>query len=150
MLPLADERLTTMIYAKTLGDLNAPKPPKLDVVASTTPAGGGDITPAPVVSAPSLASCSTAEDSGVVEPPKPVQTQAEAGSDEIELEELFDFDLIEPEPDETTRFGIDTTGILTIATPFDGSLELPAKQVSELYEFLMNTSTIWRPACKRS
>lgn len=121
-----------------------------NVVASTTPVGGGDISPTPVGPAPSPLDRNTAGAMGVVEPPKPVQTQAEAGSDEIELEELFDFDLTGIEADETTRFGIDTTGILTIATPFDGGIELPANHVLELYEFLMNTISIWRPACKRS
>ncbi len=139
-----------MIYAKTLGDLNAPKTPNPDVVASTTPVGGGDISPTPVGPAPSQLDRNTAGATGVVEPPKPVQTQAEVRSDEIEVDELFDFDLSGLEPEETTRFGIDTTGILTIATPFDGGIELPATQVLELYEFLMNTITIWRPACKRS
>ena len=139
-----------MIYTKTLDDLNGLKPPKQNVVVSTTPAGGGDISPAPVVPAPSQLDRNTAGATGVVEPPKPVQTQAEAGSDEIDVKELFDFDLSGLEADETTRFGIDTTGILTIATPFDGGIELPANQVLELYEFLMNTITIWRPACKRS
>lgn len=139
-----------MIYAKTLDDLNGLKPLKQNVVVSTTPAEGGDITSAPVGPAPSQLDRNTAGAMGVVEPPKPVQTQAEAGSDEIELEELFDFDLTGLEPEETTRFGIDTTGILTIATPFDGGIELPANQVLELYEFLMNTITVWRPACKRS
>jgi len=145
-----------MIYANTIsGFLDAKTKANAEAVTekyvvSTTPAGGGDITPAPDVSAPSQVIRNTAEDTGVVEPPKPVQTQAEAGSDEIELEELFDFDLTGLEPEETTRFGIDTTGILTIATPFDGGIELPANQVRELYEFLMNTITVWRPACKRS
>lgn len=47
---------------------------------STTPAGGGDITPAPVA-ADFLAEPSPAG-TGVVEPPKPVYAPAEAGSDE--------------------------------------------------------------------
>lgn len=121
-----------------------------NVVASTTPAGGGDISPAPAGPATSQVVRSTAGAAGVVEPPKPEASPAEAGSDEIDLEELFDIELSEPPTGETTRFGIDTDGILTIATPFDGSLELSALQVRELYNFLMNTITVWRPACKRS
>lgn len=121
-----------------------------NVVASTTPAGGGDISPAPAGPAPSQVVRSTAGAAGVVEPPKPEASPAEAGSDEIHVEELFDIELSEPSPSEATRFAIDTTGILAIDTPYDGCLELPANQVLELYEFLMNTIHVWRPACKRS
>lgn len=117
-------------------------------VVATTPAGGGDITPAPDDRSTSLAK-NSGEASGVVEPPKPEASPAEAGSDENLLDEAFDFDLREPEEEEITRFGIDTDGQLRIDTPFDGSIELPALQVRELYNFLMNTITVWRPACKR-
>ena len=121
-----------------------------NVVASTTPASGGDISLAPAGPATSPVVRSTAGATGVVEPTKPEASPAEAGSDEINIEELFDIDLSEQAPGETTRFGIDTAGVLAIATPYDGSLELPAHQVLELYEFLMNTIHVWRPACKRS
>lgn len=121
-----------------------------NVVASTTPAGGGDISPAPAGPATSQLVCSTAGAAGVVEQPAADDSPSPAGSDERFQDALFDFELSEPEAEETTRFGIDTDGILTIATPFDGSLELSALQVRELYNFLMNTITVWRPACKRS
>lgn len=49
-----------------------------------TPAGGGDVTPAPDVVATSLASRNTAMDAGVVEPPKPTTRPARVGSNEIE------------------------------------------------------------------
>lgn len=120
-----------------------------NVVASTTPAGGGDISPAPAGPATSQVVRSTAGAAGVVEQPA-ADDSPPAGSDESFQDALFDFELSEPEAEETTRFGIDTDGILTIATPFDGSLELSALQVRELYNFLMNTITVWRPACKRS
>lgn len=120
-----------------------------NVVASTTPAGGGDISPAPAGPATSQLVCSTAGAAGVVEQPA-ADDSPPAGSDESFQDALFDFELSEPEAEETTRFGIDTAGILTIATPFDGGIELSALQVRELYNFLMNTITVWRPACKRS
>ncbi len=121
-----------------------------NVVASTTQAESGDITSASAGPAPSLASRSIAGAADVVEQPAADDSLPLAGSDEIQVEELFDFDLTETEYGETTRFSIDTDGILTITTPFDGTLELKARHVLELYEFLMNTITVWRPACKRS
>jgi hypothetical protein len=59
---------------------------------STTPAGGGDITPAPDDRSTSLAK-NLGEATGVVEPPKPEASPAAAGSDEITIEELFQFDI---------------------------------------------------------
>ena len=117
-------------------------------VVASTPAGGGDVTPAPDDRSTSLAK-NSGEASGVVEPPKPEASPAAAGSNENLFDEAFDFDLRELEDDEMTRFGIDTDGRLRIDTPFDGSLELPAAQTLRLYEFLMDTMTVWRPACKR-
>lgn len=121
-----------------------------NVVASTTQAESGDITSASAGPAPSLASRSIAGAADVVEQPAADDSLPLAGSDEIQVEELFDFDLTGTEYGEATRFSIDTDGILTITTPFDSGIELEARHVLELYEFLMNTITVWRPACKRS
>lgn len=120
-----------------------------EVVASTTPAGGGDISPAAEVATTSLASCLTVADPAVVEPPKPAELLVEARSDEITVEEWFDYELTAPEPEDATTFSIDTRGRLVITTPFDGSLELAADHVYRLHEFLLQTTTVWRPACSK-
>lgn len=68
----------------------------------TTPAGGGEITPAPVDRSTSQAFLS-GEATGVVEQPAADELPPLAGSNEIHLDELFDFDLpgLDEEPDLT-------------------------------------------------
>jgi hypothetical protein len=62
-----------MIYAKTLSDIER---------AAKTPAGGGDITPAPAVPATSLEARITVGDAGVVEQRAADDSPPSAGSDE--------------------------------------------------------------------
>ena len=68
----------------------------------TTPAGGGDITPAPDGSAHLQEASNTAEAAGVVERAKPDESPAAPGSDEIDVEEIFNFDIEEFEPEDDT------------------------------------------------
>lgn len=114
--------------------------------ASTTPAGGGDISPAAVDRSTSLAS-NSGEATVVVEPPKPEASPAQACSDEIFFDE---FAGLADDPEQKTTFSIDSTGRLAISTPYDGTLQLTADYVYQLNEFLMNTATIWGKACKQS
>jgi len=114
--------------------------------ASTTPAGGGDISPATADRSTSLAS-NSGEATVVVEPPKPEASPAKACSDEIFFDE---FAGLADDPEQKTTFSIDNTGRLVITTPQDGTLQLTADHVYQLNEFLMNTATIWGKACKHS
>ena len=68
----------------------------------TTPAGGGDITPAPDGSAHLQEVSNTAEAAGVVERAEPDEAPAAPGSDEIDVEEIFNFDIEEFEPEDDT------------------------------------------------
>ena len=63
-----------MIYAKTLSDIER---------VAKTPAGGGDISPAPAVPATSLEARSTAGDAGVVEQRTADDSPPPVGSDEM-------------------------------------------------------------------
>lgn len=114
-----------------------------NVVASTTPAGGGDISPAPAGPATSQVVRSTAGAAGVVEPPTPEASPAAAGSDEIKVRELFEWSLDEAAEDYPSTFGINTAGRLTIQTAYDGTIELAPSDTRKLYDFLMNTARIW-------
>lgn len=114
-----------------------------NVVASTTPAGGGDISPAPAGPATSQYDRSTAGATGVVEPPKPEASPAEAGSDEIMVKELFDLPVDETADDFPSTFAIDSRGRLTICTAYDGAVELTGADTRKLYDFLMHTARIW-------
>ena len=129
----------------------------LNVVAST-PAGGGDVSPAPAGPAHLQEVSSTAGAAGVVEPPTPGEIPAEAGSDEITLDEVFDFDL-EPAPDDDSDpaafprsrrrivCSVNTNGYTTIHRRADNVLVLTAAETRDVYEFLMSTLTIWRTKC---
>lgn len=114
-----------------------------NVVASTTPAGGGDISPAPAGPATSPLYRSTAGATGVVEPLKPEASPAEAGSDEIKVRELFEWPIDEVAEDYPSTFAIDSRGHLTICTDCEGAVELSRADTRKLYDFLMNTARIW-------
>ena len=127
-------------------------------VVVTTPAGGGDISPAPAGPAYLQEVSSIAGAAGVVEPPEPGEIPAEAGSDEITIDEVFDFDL-EPVPDDDSDpaafprsrrrivCSVSSDGQTTIHRFGVGGIVLTAAETRDLYEFLMSTLTIWRTKC---
>lgn len=106
-----------------------------NVVASTTPAGGGDISPAPAGPATSQYDRSTAGAPGVVEPPTPEASPAEAGSDEIKVKELFVWPIDEVAEDYPSTFGVDSNGHLTIQTAYDGTIQLAPSDTRKLMTF---------------
>ena len=123
-----------------------------------TPAGRGDITPAVIVAATSLAACSTAADMTVVEPPPLADAPAAAGSDEITVEELFS-QLNEPDAEDDSdpcafprsRNGrlvcaASTDGQVTIHRHGSGGLALTAEEARTVYEFLADTAKVWGAA----
>ena len=115
-----------------------------NVVASTTPAGGGDISPAPAGPATSQLYSSTAGAAGVVEPPTPEASPAAAGSDEIDVKELFELQSDETANDYQSTFGIDNKGNLTIKTTYDGAaMILVTSDTCNLYKFLTKTINVW-------
>jgi hypothetical protein len=113
-----------------------------------TQAVSGDITSAAGVEATSRQDRSTAPDPAAVEPPTPAPQQAEAGSGEIDID-LFDFDLQPASASDFTAYGIDTEGTLRIITRSGVMSELPNADVYRLYDFLMETITVWHPANRR-
>lgn len=128
-----------------------------NVVASTTPAGGGDISPAPAGPATSQLVCSTAGAAGVVEPPKPEASPAEAGSDEIRVEELFDLHIQEPDPeDDRDQYAFPRRRNLICSASSDGQvtihrrgstgLALTAEEARIVYAFLDDSMPIWSRA----
>lgn len=130
-----------------------------DVVASTTPAGRGDITPAASVATTSLASRSTVADLAVVEPPKLAEAPAEARSDEIDTRTLhdeidlnhsfhaFDRALVQDDNDPPPlRFAIDSKGYFRIERGGKTILALQPGDTASLGMFMEGTSSIWEAA----
>jgi hypothetical protein len=118
---------------------------------STTPAGGGDITPAPDDRSTSLAK-NPGEASGVVEPPKPEASPAAAGSDEMLLAP-FELDLsgIDDDSDpiafQRSRrliFTASNDGQITIHRHGDTGIALTHEEAHKLYGFLADTASVWR------
>lgn len=126
----------------------------------TTPAGGGDITPAPDGSAHLQEASNTAEAAGVVERAKPDEAPAAPGSDEISVEEIFSFDIEEFEPEDDTDglafrrsrdrviFTAGSDGQTTIHRFGTVGLVLTARETRELAGFLAETSTLWGEKCR--
>ena len=127
-----------MIYAKTLSDIEC---------AAKTPAGGGDITPAPTAPATSLEACSTAGGAGVVEQRTADDLPLSVGSDEI-----FDWlpdDDSDPEAFKRARRLIcsaSTDGQITVHRFGEPGLALTAEEAHTLYEFLADAARIWGKA----
>ena len=125
----------------------------------TTPAGGGDITPAPDGSAHLQEVSNTAEAAGVVERAKPDEAPAAPGSDEINVEEIFNFDIAEFEPEDDTDglafrrsrdrmiFSASSDGQTTIHRFDTVGLVLTARETRELAGFLAETSNLWGEKC---
>lgn len=126
----------------------------------TNPAGGGDITPASDGSAHLQEVSITAEAAGVVELAKPDQAPAAPGSDEIDVEEIFNFDIEEFEPEDDTDglafrrsrdrmiFSASSNGQTTIHRFGTVGLVLTARETRELAGFLAETSSLWGEKCR--
>jgi len=116
-------------------------------VVASTPAGGGDITPAPDDRSTSLAK-NSGEASGVVEPPKPEASPAAAGSDEM-LDNLFDLgvdDDSDPVAFRRSRrlvCSASNDGQITIHRPGSTGIALTYEEAHLLYEFLDDSMPIW-------
>jgi|JI10StandDraft_1071094.scaffolds.fasta_scaffold609140_2 hypothetical protein len=124
----------------------------------TTQAGSGDITPAAAVPPTSLAMRTPGGDAAVVEPPTLDEKPAKVCSDEIGLEEIFQFDL-KPlgDPDDDIDeislpkslapvFGVSSDGQLTIHRRHSSGLVLTADETRSLYQFLGDSVRIWGAA----
>lgn len=122
----------------------------------TTPAGGGEITPAPVDRSTSQAFLS-GEATGVVEQPAADELPPLAGSNEIHLDELFSFDLPGLDEDDDTDppalaranrmvFSASSDGQVTMHRRHSTGLALTASEAREAYEFLAATVAIWGKA----
>ncbi len=122
------------------------------VVASTTPAEGGEITSAPIGLATSLAASSTAGAAGVVEQRTADDSPPSVGSDEI-----IDFDLsgiFEDDDTDQNAFprarrlicSASTDGQITVHRKGDIGLVLNADEARTLYEFLGDSARVWGKA----
>lgn len=127
-----------------------------NVVASTTPAGGGDITPAPAGPATSQHDRSTVADPAVVDPPTPEASPAAAGSDEIDNRTLFGNAFSSPPDDDSDPIAFQrsrriicsasTDGQTTIHRVGDRGIVLTAEETRTVYEFLGISAPIWGAA----
>ena len=122
------------------------------VVASTTPAEGGEITSAPAGLATSLAASITAGAAGVVEQRTADDSPPSVGSDEI-----IDFDLsgiFEDDDTDQNAFprarrlicSASTDGQITVHRKGDIGLVLNADEARTLYEFLGDSARVWGKA----
>lgn len=126
----------------------------------TTQSGSGDITPAPDGSAHLQEVSNTAEAAGVVERAKPDEAPAAPGSDEIYVEEIFNFDIGELDPEDNTDgpafhrahgcmiFSASSDGQTSIHRFGTACLVLTAKETRELAGFLADTSSLWGEKCQ--
>jgi hypothetical protein len=135
-----------MIYAKTLSDIER---------AAKTPAGGGDISPAPAVPATSLEVRSTAGDAGVVEQRTADDSPLSVGSDEICNNPFgLDFRTIHDDDSDQHAFprsrrlicSASTDGQVTVHRKGECGLALTAEEAHTLYEFLADAARIWGKA----
>ena len=137
------------IYALT-ADGKAWKPSKK---TCDTPAGGGDISPAPENRTTSLAACIPGEVSGVVEQPAADDSPQPAGSDEIRLDELFDIDIDDSDPDDDSDPAAFRRARIVCSASSDGQttihrfgsigIVLTARETRQVYEFLADSARIW-------
>ena len=143
-----------MTFSKALHGLcfphaNALKPN----VVSTTPAGGGDITPTPAVPANSRAARSTAGDAGVVEQRAADDSSLSAGSDET-TDSRFAWEIRLDDDSDPHAFprsrrlicSASTDGQVTVHRKGEAGLALTAEEACTLYEFLSDAARIWGKA----
>jgi hypothetical protein len=119
-----------------------------------TPAGGGDITPAPANRATSLDSSFLGEVAGVSAPPTSDDLPPEVSADEINLDEIFNIDLGNDDDSDDRAYprsrrlicSASTDGKTTIHRFGDCGIVLTAEETREVYEFLANSARIWGSA----
>lgn len=119
-----------------------------------TPAGGGDISPASANRSTSFDSSNPGGVADVVEPPKPAEALAEASSDEIGLDEIFDIQLGNDDDSDQHAFprarrlicSASSDGQTTIHRFGAAGIVLTAEETREVYEFLANSARIWGAA----
>lgn len=126
----------------------------------TTQAGSGDVTPAPDRPAILQEVSNTAGASGVDERADPDDSPDAPGSDEIDVEEIFNFDIdgLDPEDDtddlafrrsrDRVIFGASSDGQTTIHRFGTVGLVLTAMETRELAGFLAETSSVWGKQCQ--
>jgi hypothetical protein len=123
----------------------------IDIECVATQAGGGDVTPAASVATTSLEVRTTVADPAVVEPPKPAEALAEAGSDEISLDEIFNIELGLDDDSDAAAYprsrriicSTSSDGQTTIHRFGSTGIALTAEETREVYEFLANSARIW-------
>lgn len=123
-----------------------------------TPAGGGDISPAAADRSASLASRNLGEAAAVVEPPTPEQPPAAAGSDEIVVDEVFDFEIsgcgqAHDAEDDTDELAFVRSRRLICSASNDGKasihrfgdtgIVLTREEAKTLFAFLYDSWKIW-------
>ena len=126
----------------------------------TTPAGGVYITPAPADRKHLQEVSIIAGAAGVVERAEPDEAPAAPGSDEIDVEEIFNFDICEIDPEDDTNdlafcrsrdrviFSASSDGQTTIHRFGTVGLVLTARETRELAGFLAETSSLWGEKCR--
>lgn len=140
-----------MIYGKTKEDLE--KMNYYELRVAITPAGGGDVSPAPAVPATSQKDRSTAGDAGVVERRTADDSPPPAGSDEMTNPFAWNFNPFDDDSDpqafpRSRRLicSASTDGQVTVARKGEAGLALTAEEAYVLYEFLSDAARIWGKA----
>lgn len=128
------------------------------IIDCDTPAGGGDISPAAADRSASLASRNLGEAAAVVEPPTPEQPPAAAGSDEIVVDEVFDFEIsgcgqAHDDEDDTDELAFVRNRRLICSASNDGQVSihrfgdtgivLTREEAKTLFAFLNGSWKIW-------
>lgn len=128
------------------------------IIDCDTPAGGRDISPAAADRSASLASRNLGESAAVVEPPTPEQQPAAAGSDEIEVDEVFYFEIsgcgkTHDDEDDTDELAFvrncrlicsaSNEGQVSIHRFGDTGIVLTRDEAKTLFAFLNDSWKIW-------
>ena len=125
----------------------------------STPAGGGDVTPAAEDRSTSHGLRFPGEASAVTAPPGPDDAPAEASADETgdKPDDFFDYALSRPPEDDDTDefafprsrrviFSASSDGIISIHRRHSAGITLTAAEAHDLYLFLTDVALIWRRA----
>jgi hypothetical protein len=148
------------IRARTLDQLLDDFKKQQDV---STPAGGGDVSPAAEDRSTSQGLRFPGEASAVAAPPEPDEAPAEASADEsgahfTNPRDFFDYVLSWPPDaeDDTDEFALprsrravfsaSSDGIVSIHHRHSAGITLTAAEARELYSFLTDVALIWRRA----
>lgn len=125
----------------------------------STPAGGGDLTPAAEDRSTSQGLRFPGEASAVTAPPEPDEAPAKASADETgnKPEHFFGYVLSGPPEDDDTDefafphsrrviFSASSDGIISIHHRHSAGITLTAAEARDLYSFLTDVALIWRRA----